>query len=65
MKPYADLAQDRRGKTECLSHMRQGIGVIDGFVSLLRLLEFVPAAAREAHRQSGGRASQIKLKHRY
>jgi hypothetical protein len=45
--------------------MRQGIGVIDGFVSLLRLLEFVPAAAREARRQSGGRASQIKLRQHY
>jgi hypothetical protein len=45
--------------------MRQGIGVIDGFVSLLRLLEFVPTAAREARRQSGGRASQIKLRQHY
>jgi hypothetical protein len=39
--------------------------VIDGFVSLLRLLEFVPTAAREARRQSGGRASQIKLRQHY
>jgi hypothetical protein len=45
--------------------MRQGIGVIVGFVSLLRLLEFFPAAAREARRQGGGRASQTKLRQHY